>query len=79
MLTFDPTAGPVPGATLQRKYNDDILSKTWNVKENVTTAYGKLDIDTEIGRIPVRGNVGLQYVVHGPVVGRLPGQPRLRP
>ena len=62
MLTFDPTPGLWPGATLQHKYNNDILSKTWNVKEQVSTLYGKLDIDTEMGKIPVRGNVGLQYV-----------------
>ena len=62
LLTFDPTPGLFPGATLQRKYNDDILSKSWSIKENVSTAYAKLDIDTELSKIPVRGNVGLQYV-----------------
>jgi iron complex outermembrane receptor protein len=62
LLTFDPTPALFPGVKLERKYNDDILSKTWNVKENVSTVYGKLDIDTEMGKIPVRGNVGLQYV-----------------
>ena len=62
LLTFDPQPSLWPGATIQRKYNDDILSKTWSVKEEVTTVYGKLDIDTEVARIPVRGNVGLQYV-----------------
>ena len=62
LLTFDPTPGLFPGATLEHKYNNDILSKTWNVKEDVSTIYGKLDIDTEMGKIPVRGNVGLQYV-----------------
>jgi iron complex outermembrane receptor protein len=61
-LTFDPTPGLLPGATISRNFNNDILSKSWNVKENVSTAYGKLDIDTELGKIPVRGNVGLQYV-----------------
>ena len=62
LLTFDPTVNLWPGAVLQRKFNDDILSKTWNVKENVSTTYAKLDVDTEVGKIPVRGNVGLQYV-----------------
>ena len=62
LLTFDPTPGLFPGATLQHKYNDDILSKTWSVKENTSTVYGKMDIDTEVSAIPVRGNVGLQYV-----------------
>ena len=62
LLTFDPLPGLFPGAVIEHKYNDDILSKTWNVKESVSTVYGKLDIDTEVGKIPVRGNVGLQYV-----------------
>jgi iron complex outermembrane receptor protein len=62
LLTFDPTISLAPGLVEVRKFNDDILSKSWGVKENVSTAYGKLDIDTEMGKIPVHGNVGLQYV-----------------
>jgi iron complex outermembrane receptor protein len=62
LLTFDPQASLFPGAKLQPKFNDDILSKTWNVVENVSTAYGKLDIDTQLGSVPVRGNVGMQVV-----------------
>jgi iron complex outermembrane receptor protein len=62
LLTFDPVAGLWPGATILRKYNDDILSKTWGIKENVTTGYVKLDIDTEYSKIPVRGNIGVQIV-----------------
>ena len=61
-LTFDPQDGLWPGATLLRKYNDDILSKTWNVAEKLTTAYAKLDIDTTLANIPVSGNVGAQIV-----------------
>ena len=61
-LTFDPQVNLFPGLVLQRKYNDDILSKTWDIKENVSTFYGKLDIDTELGNMPLRGNIGLQYV-----------------
>ena len=62
MLTFDPGVGLIDGAKLQANYNDDILSKTWYVREQVTTVYGKLDIDSEVAHIPLRGNVGLQYV-----------------
>ncbi|HEX7689020.1 MAG TPA: TonB-dependent receptor [Burkholderiaceae bacterium] len=62
LLTFSPTADLWPGAKLQSKYNNDILSKTWNITEDVSTAYGKLDIDTEMAKVPVRGNVGLQIV-----------------
>jgi iron complex outermembrane receptor protein len=62
MLSFDPSADLWPGATLLRKYNDDILSKTWYVQEKITTAYGKLDIDTQMAGVPVRGNVGVQVI-----------------
>jgi len=62
MLTFDPKADLWPGARIIRKYNDDILSKTWGIKETVKTAYVKADLDTELMAIPVRGNVGLQVV-----------------
>jgi iron complex outermembrane receptor protein len=34
----------------------------YSVHEKVTTSYAKLDIDTDLGRIPVRGNVGVQAV-----------------
>ena len=62
LLTFDPTSSLWPGATILRKYNDDILSKTWGIKEKVTTGYVKFGIDTEYGKVPVRGNVGVQVV-----------------
>ncbi len=62
MLTFDPTADLWPGAKIIRKYNDDILSKSFGIKEKVTTAYVKADVDTEVASIPVRGNLGLQVV-----------------
>ncbi|MFZ6726923.1 TonB-dependent receptor [Undibacterium sp. MH2W] len=62
MLGFDPTVDLVPGTVLQRKYNNDILSKTWGVEEKVTTVYGKLDLESKVANIPVRGNVGLQIV-----------------
>jgi iron complex outermembrane receptor protein len=62
LLTFNPTADLWPGATLLRKYNNDILSKSWGVKEKVTTAYAKATIDTEYAKVPVRGNVGVQVV-----------------
>jgi iron complex outermembrane receptor protein len=62
MLTFDPQAGLWPGARVLRKYNDDILSKTWTVEEKVTTLYGKLNLNSSLGEMPLRGNVGLQLV-----------------
>jgi iron complex outermembrane recepter protein len=61
-LTFDPQATLIPGAQLRRKFNDDILSKSWGVREKVATVYAKASIDTELAKIPVRGNVGVQIV-----------------
>ena len=61
-LTFDPTADLWQGATVLRKFNDDILSKTWGVQEKVLTTYAKLNIDTTLASIPVTGNLGLQLV-----------------
>ena len=61
-LTFDPTADLWQGAALLRKYNDDILSKTWGVQEKVSIAHAKLNIDTAVANVPVTGNVGLQLV-----------------
>jgi iron complex outermembrane receptor protein len=62
LLTFDPQASLWPGATILRKYNDDILSKSWGIKEKVTTGYVKFGIDTEYAKVPMRGNVGVQVV-----------------
>ncbi|MFO1252537.1 MAG: TonB-dependent receptor [Inhella sp.] len=62
MLTFDPRETLWEGARIIRKFNDDILSKTWGIEEKVTTAFVKADLDTELASIPVRGNVGLQIV-----------------
>jgi iron complex outermembrane recepter protein len=35
--------------------------RIWNVQEEVSTLYGKIDLDFDIG-VPVRGNIGLQHV-----------------
>jgi iron complex outermembrane receptor protein len=40
----------------------DVLNKDWSVQEKVGTAYFKADIDTEVASMPLRGNVGVQYV-----------------
>ena len=62
LLSFVPGATLFPGATILPKYNNQILGKTWEVFEKVTTVYGKLDINTNWFGIPVRGNVGAQIV-----------------
>ncbi|MBV8605087.1 MAG: TonB-dependent receptor [Pelomonas sp.] len=40
----------------------NILAKTWNVDEYMTTAYGKLDLETHLFGLPVHGNMGVQVV-----------------
>lgn len=37
-------------------------SHDFGVHERITTAYAKADIDTEIGTIPVHGNLGAQWI-----------------
>lgn len=41
---------------------DQIINRNYEVFEKVTTGYVKLGIDTELGAVPVHGNVGLQMV-----------------
>lgn len=49
-------------ATDAGRVQNDRLGDTYEVFEELTTVYGKLDIDTEVGDIFIRGNVGLQVV-----------------
>jgi iron complex outermembrane receptor protein len=42
--------------------NRDIANKNFSIHEKLTTFYAQLDIDAEIGGMPLRGNVGFQYV-----------------
>ena len=50
----DPNANP----------NDRInnVMNTWEVNEKLTTAFLKFGIDTEVGGIPLRGNIGVQAI-----------------
>ena len=54
--------GVLPLYTPRTNINQDILNKDWEVDETVITSYIKLNIDGQIGDVPVRGNLGLQYV-----------------
>jgi iron complex outermembrane receptor protein len=43
--------------------SDDDIRKDFSVTENVDTAYGKLDINTDLGAgVTLKGNMGLQFV-----------------
>jgi iron complex outermembrane recepter protein len=61
-VSFDPTSVFPSAYKLEGNFYADIFLKAWKVKEKVTTAYAKADIDTELGGIPLRGNVGAQVV-----------------
>ncbi len=61
-LNWDP-AGSLGSVYQLNPWSDhDIVGKTWGVKEKVTTAFLKGDVETEVAGIPVRGNVGLQVM-----------------
>ncbi|HVI57483.1 MAG TPA: TonB-dependent receptor [Luteimonas sp.] len=40
----------------------DIANKNWEVDERVGTAYVQFNINTDLGPVPVKGNVGIQAV-----------------
>lgn len=47
---------------LRDNLHQDITNKQWTVDEVITTGYLQLNIDSQLGSIPVRGNVGIQAV-----------------
>jgi iron complex outermembrane receptor protein len=59
---FDPVASMADIYTLRAKQHPDIFNKDWIVKEDVQTAFAKLNIDTQAGPIPLRGALGLQVI-----------------
>ncbi len=42
--------------------NSDITNKNWEVNEQVTTAFFQANINTDLGPVPVKGNIGIQAV-----------------
>lgn len=42
--------------------NGDISNKNWEVNEQVTTAFFQANINTDLGSVPVKGNIGIQAV-----------------
>lgn len=49
-------------STFLANVDDNTFGRRWAVHEKITTGFAKLGIDTEIGKVPVRGNLGLQMV-----------------
>lgn len=62
IAVFDPVGNLNSIYDIASKQHPDIYNKDWDVKEKLTTVYLKSDIDTELFGVPVRGNLGLQYV-----------------
>lgn len=61
MLAFN-AAGSIAGLNFAEKQHPDIWNKDWIVTEKVLTSYAKLNMDSEVGSIPLRGNVGVQFL-----------------
>lgn len=63
VLSYDPKAAYNEFYNFDQQINQkDVLNKIWGVKEKITTVYGKLDVDTTLASVPVRGNAGVQVV-----------------
>ncbi len=61
-LQWNPRGSLGPIYTLDTWTDPGILAKNWGVKEKVSTAYARGDIDTTVAGVGVRGNVGAQFV-----------------
>jgi iron complex outermembrane receptor protein len=64
MITYDPVALLNSGGVylLRPHVVSDVTVKTWGVEENVAVYYTQLNVDHELGGVPVTGNLGLQFV-----------------
>lgn len=81
MVSFDPMAALNSGVyTLRPNTNPDVITKSWDVNEDVTTVYAQVNISSDWNGVPVRGNIGAQWVdtdqsSTGARVGFVGGQP----
>jgi iron complex outermembrane receptor protein len=62
VATWDPAGSVGPVYEIAAKLVRDIANKDWTVKEKVSTAYAKLNLDSTLFGRPLRGNAGLQLV-----------------
>lgn len=63
MVSWDPQAMLASGVyTLRPNTNPDVVTKSWDVDEDVLTLYAKFDLDTTLFNLPLIGNFGAQYV-----------------
>ena len=64
MVSYDPQALIARNTyRLIRNPNGDVAVKSWDVSEKITIGYVKLGLETELGSVPVTGNIGVQYVM----------------
>ncbi|WP_332876122.1 TonB-dependent receptor [Massilia sp. S19_KUP03_FR1] len=61
VLAFDPVANAAV-YNANRKNHPDIYNKDWVVNERVSTGFAKLNIDSQVSSIPLRGALALQFV-----------------
>jgi iron complex outermembrane recepter protein len=61
-ISFSPRDVYPSSYVLTPNVNGDILRKGWEVNEDIQTFFVKGDVDTELFGLPVRGNVGVQFV-----------------
>lgn len=52
----------MPLYTLEVHSDPDITNKNWTVREKLSTAYAQWNINTDVGDVTLRGNIGVQFV-----------------
>lgn len=62
LIRYDVPSLVTAGAVTQQALFTQKVANDSGVHEKVLTVFGKLDIDSEVGGIPLRGNVGLQAI-----------------
>lgn len=63
MISYDPFAVLDAGIyTVDPNLNPDVITKAWDVSEDVTTFYAMANLDAELADRPLTGNLGVQIV-----------------
>lgn len=58
ILAYNPAALRTDGTYIEERTG----ATAYKVEEDITTFYAMANIETELGNVPVRGNVGVQYI-----------------
>ncbi len=63
MVTYDPKAVLNSGVYERiSNPNSDVLASDWSMRENVTSLYSKMGIQTNVLSLPLDGAIGMQFV-----------------